>query len=127
VRFHGVDGNIYFIRNEPEEGPPASEQEEIEQPKHELFSVSLEELVRLREPKNLDGLLVLLLEKAKRPFWSKTSSVISKFFPWIEPSTSIAPGYKAFEFQELENGKFQLHSVCSKTSQLKRGFKVRVC
>ena len=66
MRFHGVDGNIYFIRNAPEEGPPASEQEEIEQPEHELFPVSLEELVHLREPKNLDGLLVLLLEKAKQ-------------------------------------------------------------
>jgi hypothetical protein len=121
----GVDEDICVMPNELAKGP--REQKEIEQLEHVLFSISLEELVRLSEPKNLDSLLILLQEKAKRPFWSKTSSVISKFLPWIEPSTAIVPGCKTFEFKELENGKFLLHSVCSKTSQLKRGFQVRVC
>jgi len=95
-------------------------------PEHELFSISLEELIHLKQPKNLDALQALLLDGAKRPFWSKTSSMISKFLPWIESSTPITSEYKAFRFTELEDSKFKLHSVCSKTCQLKEGFAFRI-
>jgi hypothetical protein len=96
------------------------------QPEQELFSISLEELVRLSQPKNLDSLQTLLLDKAKWPFWRKASSVISKFLSLIEPSIPITSEYKAFEFKELGYSEFNLHSVCSKTCQLERDFRVQI-
>jgi hypothetical protein len=101
--------------------------EESEQPKQEPLSISLEELISLRQPKNVDALQTLLRGKAKQPFWSKTSSVISKFLPWIEASNPITSEYKAFELKELKHPEFNLRSVCSKTCQLRGGFEVRIC
>ena len=135
----GVDTDIFFLldlcdyretvisQNEQEIRIRGSRhKEESERPKHELFSISLQDLIRLGQPKNVDTLQTLLLDKGKRPFLSKTSSVVSKFLPWIVPSTSIASEYKAFNFKELGGDKFNLHSVCSKTCRLERGFSVRI-
>lgn len=130
----GVDTDIFFLISNPGELVVSQNEREItsrgkeksEPPKQELFSISLEDLVSLRQPKNVDALQTLLRDKAKQPFWKKTSSVISKFLPWIEPSNPIPSQYNAFEPKELGQGLFALHSVCSKTCQLEKGFSFRI-
>jgi hypothetical protein len=132
----GVDIDIFFlvytynvrgsIISQNEREIASRGKEESKPPEQELFSISLEELVSLGQPKNVDALQTMLRDKAKQPFWSKTSSVISKFLPWIEPSNPITSEYKAFELKELKYRQFGLHSVCSKTCQLKKDFRVRI-
>jgi hypothetical protein len=130
----GVDTDIFFLLSTYREPVVSQNEREItskgkeksEPPKKELFSISLEDLISLAEPKNVDALQTLLRDKAKQPFWRKTSSVISKFLPWIEPSNPITSRYNAFEPKELGYGIFVVHSVCSKTCQLEKGFSFRI-
>ena len=130
----GVDTDIFFLISNAREFVVSQNEREItsrgrgksEPPKQELFSISLEDLVSLGQPKNVDALQTLLRDKAKQPFWTKTSSVMSKFLPWIGPSNPIPSQYNAFEPKELGHGLFVLHSVCSKTCQLEKGFSVRI-
>jgi hypothetical protein len=133
----GVDTDIFFLLERVYDKKSVisqSEQEirsmgnkENKRPEHELFSISLKDLVRLSQPKNVDTLQTLLLEKTKQPFWSKTSSVISKYLPWTVNSTATALEYKAFGLKELEERKFSVHSVCSKTCRLEGHHRVRIC
>jgi hypothetical protein len=132
----GVDTDIFFLLDLRDYRKTVISQnqgeikswgkEKSEQPEHELFSISLQDLIRLRQPENADALQTLLLDKAKRPFLSKTSSVISKFLPWIVPSIPIASEYKVFDFKELGDGKFNVRSVCSKNCRLEGGFWVQI-
>jgi hypothetical protein len=107
----GVDTDIFFV---------------ISTDNHRNISISLEDLVSLGQPKNIDALQTLLRDKAKQPFWRKTSSVMSKFLPWIEPSNPITSQYNTFEPKELGYDLFILHSVCSGTYQLNNGFSFRI-
>jgi hypothetical protein len=92
----------------------------------DLFFIPLQQLVRISQPPNCEPIQNLLLGEARRQLWSKTTRIISKLTPWIGSSTSVTPKYKAFEFNELGNGQYILHSVCSRTSHLRNEFFVRV-
>jgi hypothetical protein len=125
-----VDTDIFFLlrlhsQNEPQIRSEGKERDK--RPEHELLSTSLKDLVSLAQPKNVDALQTSLVDRAKRPFWSRTSFVISNILPRIVPLTPITSEHKAFEFKELGDCKFTLHSVCSKTCQLEEGFRVRIC
>jgi hypothetical protein len=128
----GVDTDIFFListynhRESLFSRAKREIKEKSEPPKQELFSISLEDLISLGQPKNVDALQTLLRDKAKRSFWGKTSSAISKFLPWIEPSNPITSQYNAFEPKKLGYGLFVLHSVCSKNCQLTRNFSIRM-
>jgi len=128
----GLDTDIFFListYNHRESLFPRTKREvkeKSEPPKQELFSISLEDLINLGQPKNVDALQTLLRDKAKRSFWGKTSSAISKFLPWIEPSNPITSQYPTIEPKELGYRRFVLHSVCSKTCQLKSYFSIRI-
>lgn len=121
----GVDTNIFFILRD--QGPEkdsigewvgAWADEEPAAKERKLYSISFEDFVRFSQPETLE-VLQALLDKARRSFWSKTSSAISKFLPWTETSTHIASKYQPFEFNELETGRFVLHSYCSKSREFK--------
>jgi hypothetical protein len=111
-----ADGDVFFLlcrdRNVPRDD--------------ELFFIPLQRLVHISQPKIFESIQNLLLERGRSQLWSQTNHVISRLTHWIWPSTSATSKYKAFEFSELGKRRYKVHSVCSKTSQLRTGFKVRV-
>lgn len=93
----------------------------------ELFSMPLQQFLRLTDPPNLEPIQKVLLEREKRSLWSKAISSISTFFtPRSESSSAVVSKYKPFEFNELGEKKYTLHSVYSETDQLRNSFFVRI-
>jgi hypothetical protein len=117
----GVDSDVFFLVYKFELGSLREPTDD------ELFFIPLQQLVCLSQPPNLESIQNLLLGGAKRQWWSKTTHVISRLTPWVGSSISATSKYKAFEFNKLGNRKYCLHSVCSKTSQLRNEFYVRIC
>jgi hypothetical protein len=120
----GVDTDVFFIlRDQGPEKDSTGEwvgawaDEEAAAKERKLYSISFEDFVRFSQPESLE-VLQTLLDKTRRPFWSKTSSAIFKYLPWNETSTYVASKYQPFEFKELESGRFVLHSYCSRTREL---------
>jgi hypothetical protein len=115
----GADSDIFFL--------VCDEEKDLDQiTDDELFFITLQQLVHMGQPPNFESIQNLHLGGARRQLWIQTTRVISRLTPWIRSSTSVTSKYKAFESNELGNGKYKLHSVCSKTSRLQKGFFVKI-
>ena len=129
----GADVDVFFLvyKHDVENPSKPTEEHNVENSSKptddELYFISLQQFVRLSQPPNLESIQNLLLGGVKRQWWSKTTYAISRITPWTSSSASATSKYKAFEFNELGKKRYLLHSVCSKTSQLRDGFGVRIC
>jgi hypothetical protein len=112
----GVDSDVFFLVHHTNSVPTDDQ----------LLLISLQQLIRLSQPSNLESIQTLLLTGTKRPFWSTPTSLISRLTPWLRSSNSITSKYKPFEFKELGEEQYKLHSVCCKNSQLRNNCYVRV-
>ena len=112
----GVDSDVFFLVHRTNSVPTDDQ----------LLLISLQQLIRLSQPSNFESIQTLLLTGTKRPFWSTPTSLISRLTPWLGSSNSVPSKYKPFEFKELGEEQYKLHSVCCKNSQLRNNFYVRV-
>jgi hypothetical protein len=113
----GADSEISFVLGPAGRSEPTSD---------ELFCLPLQQLLRLKPPSNFDSIQKLLDRKEGSQFWNKATSYMATITPWIGYSKPATSKYKPFEFDELGINRYKLHSVCSKTSQLRSNFSVRL-
>ena len=112
----GADSDVFFLVHRTDSIPTDDQ----------LLLISLQQLIRLSQPSNFESIQTLLLTGRKCRFWSTPTSLISRLTPWLGSSNSVPSKYKPFEFKELGDGQYKLHSVCCKNSQLRNNFYVRI-
>jgi hypothetical protein len=112
----GVDSEVFFLVHRTNSVPTDDQ----------LLLISLQQLIRLSQPSNFESIQTLLLTGTKRSFWGTPTSLISRLTPWLGSSNSVPSKYKPFEFKELGEEQYKLHSVCCKNSQLQNNFYVRI-
>jgi hypothetical protein len=92
-----------------------------------LNVVSLQKLVRILNPPNLDSLLHLFESRTRNGFVGHAKRILSNLVPWMGPAaTSVETNSEYVELQPETAQEFCLRSICSGTSQLPGWYQVRL-
>ena len=94
--------------------------------RNELFYLSLGQFVRLGKAPNMESIHGLLQETGFAHFWTRARQTISLSTIWNSATTPAVSAYKPYEEESLSTRLYNLHSVCSRSVQLRPGFGIRV-
>jgi hypothetical protein len=117
-----VSTDVYFLLR-------SKEQDDDAQTESTLVCMTLEELIRLAKPSNMDSLLAQTQVggRNRASIWAGTVHYVAGFIPSVDAFSQHRSGYKRLSFADrMEAGKFRVERLCLRDSELSGDFKVRV-